>query len=157
MRANGYGKIINLSGGGATAPLPRLSAYAASKAAIVRFTETLALEVKDARIDVNAVAPGALNTRMMDQLIAAGPAKVGAAFFERMRKVADEGGTPLAKGAALCTYLASGDSDGVTGRLLSAVWDPWPTLQSRVADLDATDIYTLRRIVPEDRGRKWEA
>lgn len=157
MRAHGYGKIVNLSGGGATAPLPRLSAYAASKAAVVRFTETLALELKGTRIDVNAVAPGALNTRMMDQLIAAGPEKVGAAFFARMRKVAEGGGTPLEKGAELCVYLASAQSDGVTGRLLSAVWDPWPTLQNRVADLDATDIYTLRRIVPEDRGRKWEA
>ena len=39
-----YGKIVQLSGGGATNPLPRISAYAASKAAIVRFAETLALE-----------------------------------------------------------------------------------------------------------------
>ena len=46
FRANGYGKIIQLSGGGATSPLPRLSAYAASKAAIVRFAETLADELE---------------------------------------------------------------------------------------------------------------
>ena len=78
FKPNRYGKIINLSGGGATNPLPGISAYAASKAAIVRFTETLALEVKADGIDVNAVAPGALATRLTDQLLAAGPDKVGA-------------------------------------------------------------------------------
>ena len=71
--ASGYGKIINLSGGGATAPLPRLSAYAASKAAVVRLAETLAEEVRGAGIDVNAIAPGALNTRLLDEVLAAGP------------------------------------------------------------------------------------
>src|SRR5205807_685491 len=75
LRAQGYGKIINLSGGGATAPLPRISAYAASKVAIVRLTETMAEELKEARIDVNAIAPGALNTRLLDEVLAAGPAK----------------------------------------------------------------------------------
>src|SRR5204862_402935 len=71
-----YGKIINLSGGGATNALPGISAYAASKAAVVRFTETLALEMKEFGIEVNSVAPGALTTRLTDQLIAAGPERV---------------------------------------------------------------------------------
>ena len=102
-----YGKIINLSGGGATNPLPGISAYAASKAAVVRFTETLALEVKEFGIDVNAVAPGALATRLTDQLIAAGPERVGAGLHERMSKLQQEGGTPLSVGASLCAYLAS--------------------------------------------------
>ncbi|HWG42024.1 MAG TPA: SDR family oxidoreductase, partial [Gemmataceae bacterium] len=83
LRGQNYGKIINLSGGGATAPLPRLSSYAASKAAIVRFTETLAEEVRDNNIDVNAIAPGALNTRLLDQVLEAGPERVGQAFYER--------------------------------------------------------------------------
>ena len=121
-----YGKIINLSGGGATNPLPGISAYAASKAAVVRFTETLALEVKEFGIDVNAVAPGALATRLTDQLIAAGPDRVGASLHERMTKLQKEGGTPLSVGASLCVYLASAESDGVTGRLIAAQWDPWP-------------------------------
>src|SRR6185295_16249153 len=95
MRARGYGKIINLSGGGATAPLPRFSAYAASKAAVVRLTETLAEELRDARIDVNAIAPGALNTRLLDEVLAAGPDKVGSSFYERSVKQRDEGGAPL--------------------------------------------------------------
>lgn len=152
MRAAKYGKIINLSGGGATAPLPRISSYAASKAAVVRFTETLAEETRDAGIDVNAIAPGALNTRLMDDLIAAGPEKVGAAFFERMTKTRDSGGTPLDKGAELSVFLASGASDGITGRLLSAVWDDWANLPTQRDELAKSDIYTLRRITPEDRG-----
>jgi 3-oxoacyl-[acyl-carrier protein] reductase len=152
MRAAKYGKIINLSGGGATAPLPRISSYAASKAAVVRFTETLAEETRDAGIDVNAVAPGALNTRLMDDLIAAGPEKVGDAFFQKMTKVRDSGGTPLDKGAELTVFLASAASDGITGRLLSAVWDDWANLPTQRDQLSASDIYTLRRITPDDRG-----
>jgi NAD(P)-dependent dehydrogenase (short-subunit alcohol dehydrogenase family) len=151
-----YGKIIQLSGGGATNPLPRLTAYAASKAAIVRFAESLALEVKDDGIDVNSVAPGALNTRMMAELLDAGPAAVGDAFFERMKKIADDGGTPLERGAALTVFLGSAASDRITGRLLSAVWDPWDALPSHLADLERTDVYTLRRIVPADRNLPWD-
>jgi NAD(P)-dependent dehydrogenase (short-subunit alcohol dehydrogenase family) len=151
-----YGKIIQLSGGGATNPLPRLSAYAASKAAIVRFAESLALEVKDHGIDVNSVAPGALNTRMMAELIAAGPGAVGDAFFDRMKRIADEGGTPLETGAKLTVFLASAASDGITGKLLSAVWDPWATLPEHRDELQRSDVYTLRRIVPADRGLPWD-
>jgi NAD(P)-dependent dehydrogenase (short-subunit alcohol dehydrogenase family) len=150
-----YGKIVILSGGGATSPLPGISAYAASKAAIVRFTETLALEVREWNIDVNAMAPGALMTRLTDQLIAAGPERVGAAFHARMVKLRQEGGTPLALGATLCGYLASAESDGLTGRLLAAQWDPWPFSEEHRREIADSDIYTLRRIVPKDRGRTW--
>ncbi len=151
-----YGKIIQLSGGGATNPLPRISAYAASKAAVVRFAESLALEVEEFGIDVNAIAPGALNTRMMDQLMAAGPDVAGPAFYDRMKKIADAGGTPLDRGAALAVFLASPASDGITGRLLSAVWDSWSELPARREDLRPTDVYTVRRIVPADRGFDWD-
>ncbi len=151
-----YGKIVQLSGGGATNPLPRFSAYAASKAAVVRFAESLALEVEPFGIDVNAIAPGALNTRMMEQLLGAGPDTVGPAFYERMKKIADEGGTPLERGAALAVFLASAASDGITGRLLSAVWDPWSDLPARRDELSRSDIYTLRRITPADRGLDWD-
>jgi NAD(P)-dependent dehydrogenase (short-subunit alcohol dehydrogenase family) len=151
-----YGKIIQLSGGGATNPLPRVSAYAASKAAIVRFAETLALEVQEDGIEVNSIAPGALNTRMMRELLDAGPSLVGEAFFARMRKIAGDGGTPLERGAALAVFLASAQSDGITGKLLSAVWDSWEELPRHKDDLAHTDIYTLRRIVPGDRGLTWD-
>jgi len=149
------GKIILLSGGGATKPLPNLSAYAASKAAVVRFGETLAEEVRSLGVDVNAVAPGALNTRLLEEVLEAGPERVGRAFYEQSLKQKAEGGTPLEQGAALCVFLASPASDGITGRLISAVWDPWETLPERAAEMSDSDVFTLRRIVPDDRGFDW--
>jgi 3-oxoacyl-[acyl-carrier protein] reductase len=155
FKKSGAGKIINLSGGGATNPLPNISAYAASKAAVVRLTETLAEELRSFHVDVNAVAPGALNTRLLDEVLQASPDKVGADFHARALKQLKEGGVPLELGANLCVYLASPESDGVTGKLLSAKWDPWASLHTRRDELDSSDIYTLRRIVPEDRGKNW--
>jgi len=148
------GKIIILSGGGATNPLPNISAYAASKAAVVRLMETLAEELKPHRIDVNAIAPGALATRFVDEVLAAGPERVGAAFYEKNKQWKEKGATPLELGAALAVYLASAQSDGITGKLISAQWDPWEKLHEFKADLDG-DIYALRRIVPKDRGKAW--
>jgi 3-oxoacyl-[acyl-carrier protein] reductase len=148
LRRRGYGKIVNLSGGGATAPLPRISAYAAAKVAVVRLTETFALELLDARVDVNAIAPGALNTRLLDEVIAAGPDKVGAAFHERSLRQQEEGGAPLEKGAALAVFLGSAASDGISGRLLSAIWDDWARLPEERDALAASETYTLRRVVP---------
>ena len=150
-----YGKIVQLSGGGATNPLPRLSAYAASKAAIIRFAETLAEEVSSDGIDVNAIAPGALNTRLLDELLEAGPEKAGEDFYKRMVKVKSQGGSPLEKGATLAVFLGSAASDGITGKLISAVWDPWESMSEHIDDLQTTDIYTLRRIVPKERGMNW--
>jgi len=151
----GRGKIIILSGGGATNPLPNISAYAASKAAVVRLMETLAEELKSFQVDVNAIAPGALATRLVDEVLAAGPEKVGAAFFEKNKGWKENGAVPLELGASLAVYLASAESDGITGRLISAQWDPWKDLQKYRDELAKSDIYCLRRIVPEDRGKKW--
>jgi NAD(P)-dependent dehydrogenase (short-subunit alcohol dehydrogenase family) len=154
LRGLGGGKIVQLSGGGATSPLPGLSSYAASKAAIVRFAETLALELAEDKIDVNAIAPGALNTRLLDEVLEAGPEAVGEDFYRRSVEQQKSGGTPLELGAELAVWLGSSASDGITGRLLSAKWDPWRDLPEHRADLDS-DVYTLRRIVPADRGFDW--
>jgi NAD(P)-dependent dehydrogenase (short-subunit alcohol dehydrogenase family) len=155
MKKIGRGKIINLSGGGATSPLPRISAYAASKAAVVRLTETLAEEFRGFSIDVNAVAPGALNTRLLEEVLNAGAEAVGNEFYEKALQQRGSGGVPLEKGARLCLYLASPESDGITGKLISAQWDPWENLHAFREKLDKSDVYTLRRIVPEDRGLKF--
>jgi 3-oxoacyl-[acyl-carrier protein] reductase len=150
----GGGKIVVLSGGGATNPLPNISAYAASKAAVVRLMETLAEELKPFHVDVNAIAPGALATRLVDEVLAAGAEKVGAAFFEKNKTWKEKGAVPLELGASVAVYLASAESDGITGKLISAQWDPWEKLHEFKNDLNG-DIYTLRRIVPKDRGKDW--
>lgn len=151
-----YGKIVQISGGGATNPLPRITAYAASKAAVIRFAESLAEEVREFGIDVNAIAPGALNTRMLDQVIASGPDAVGKTFHARMEQIKSEGGTALQRGASLAVFLGSSESDGLTGRLISAAWDSWENLPGRIAEVSGTDIYTLRRITAADRGKDWD-
>ena len=155
FKNHNYGKIIQLSGGGATKPMPRISAYAASKAAVVRFAETLAEEVRGSGIDVNAIAPGALNTRMLDQVLSAGEEKVGSEYYERSLEQKASGGASFEKAAKLSVFLASSKSDGITGKLVSAVWDPWEELANHKADLNNSDVYTLRRIIPKERGMSW--
>jgi NAD(P)-dependent dehydrogenase (short-subunit alcohol dehydrogenase family) len=154
MRERRYGKILQLSGGGATKPMPRVSAYAASKAAVVRFAETLAEETRNDHIDVNAVAPGALNTRMLDQALEAGPERTGDAFHRTIMEQKRNGGASLQRAADLCVFLASAASDGITGKLISAVWDPWESLAEHKHDL-TTDVFTLRRVERKDRGFDW--
>lgn len=155
MKEQRRGKIIQLSGGGATNPMPNISAYAVSKAAIVRFSETLGEEVRSFNIDVNAIAPGALNTQMLDEVLAAGPKTVGQAFFDRSVKQKESGGTGLDQGAELAVFLASDVSNGITGKLISAVWDNWEHWPEHIDELRASDAYTLRRIVGRDRYFSW--
>lgn len=155
MKIQEYGKIIQLSGGGATNPLPQISAYAVSKAAIVRFAETLAEELRGTGIDVNAIAPGALNTRMLDEILDAGPDMVGQNFYERALEQKKSGGASLSRGAELALFLASSVSDGITGKLISAIWDNWEEWPYHLKELNATDAYTLRRITGKDRGFAW--
>jgi 3-oxoacyl-[acyl-carrier protein] reductase len=154
MRERGRGTILNVSGGGATKARPRFSAYATAKAALVRFSETLAEEVADDGIRVNSVAPGAMNTAMLDAVLKRGPEAAGGEYAQAVKQ-AHQGGTPPELAASLCVFLASDRAAGITGRLISAVWDPWRTLVERRDELQESDIYTIRRIVPEDRGKNW--
>ena len=156
FKSQGYGKIIQLSGGGATNPLPRISAYAVSKAAIVRYAETIAEELRGTAIDVNCIAPGALNTGMLDEILQAGPEVVGKDFYDKSLAQKSEGGVPLAKGVDLAVFLASDLSNGISGKLISAVWDDWKKWPLHLEELSTSDIFTLRRIVQEDRGISWE-
>jgi NAD(P)-dependent dehydrogenase (short-subunit alcohol dehydrogenase family) len=155
MKASSHGKVVILSGGGATKPMPFLSAYAVSKTAVVRFGETLAEEWKPRGIDVNMVAPGPMNTGMLDEILEAGPEKVGQAYYAAALKQKQSGGTPMERGAALCVFLGSRQSDGITGKLISAVWDPWERLTELRGDLESSDVYTLRRVLPRERGFDW--
>lgn len=149
------GKIINISGGGATGPRPYFSAYAVSKAGLVRFSETLAEEVKPYSIDVNCIAPGVMNSPLLAEVLQAGIEKAGEKEYNIAQAQQSKTGDVAVRAAELCAYLASSQSDGITGKLMSAVWDPWETLADHKEELKTTDIYTLRRIVPKDRGKNW--
>lgn len=148
-------KIICFSGGGATKSRARFSAYGVAKTGIVRLVETIAEEEKDRPLDINAIAPGAINTRLTEEVLALGPQVVGEVEYAAAQKQKATGGASLEKALGLVEWLLSPASDGVSGRLLSAPWDPWSTLETRATELAASDIYTLRRIVPEERGKSW--
>lgn len=155
FRRGGGGKLVLVSGGGGTTPFPRYSAYASSKAAVVRLAETLALELEPYGISVNALAPGFVATRMHDATLEAG-AKAGEEYLERTRAQLAGGGVPPSLAADAAVFLLSTASDGITGRLLAAPWDNWGEWPARAKEIEASDLFTLRRIVPADRGLEWE-
>jgi 3-oxoacyl-[acyl-carrier protein] reductase len=145
----GRGKIINFSGGGATSPLCRFSAYGVSKAAVVRLTETLAEEVKEFNIQVNAIAPGAVDTKLQDSVLAAG--ERAGDLLQRIRRLREtgEGGTPREVPAELAVFLASDDSHNLTGRLISAPNDKWESwTDERIEQVMSRPWFTLRRMDP---------
>ncbi len=149
-----YGKILNISGGGATAPLRGLSAYAASKTALARLTETIALEVAQYNIDCNSIAPGALNTQMLDQIVSAGPNILGKEYYGKMlenqKKTTDSFGPAI----QLCVFLASEKSDGISGKIISAIWDSWQTFPQNRNQIMNSDVFTLRRITPAEKNMR---
>jgi 3-oxoacyl-[acyl-carrier protein] reductase len=145
MLATGAGKIIQFSGGGAAYGRPFFTAYSASKAALVRLTESLAAEVAGKNIQVNAIAPGPVKSRMWDELLASGPAGGPQALAE-LKKMEETGGVPAERAAALAMFLASSRSDGLTGRLISAVYDKWETLGPDISNALSRDAGTLRRV-----------
>lgn len=154
-RAPRRAKIVCFSGGGATGPRPNFSAYACAKTAIVRLVETLASEWSGQPFDINALAPGAINTNMTEEVLGLGSAVVGEKEYAQAVKQKAAGGASLDKVAGVVDFLLSPGSDGITGKLLSAPWDPWPALGGHREELAQSDVYCLRRIVPEDRGQKW--
>jgi 3-oxoacyl-[acyl-carrier protein] reductase len=156
-RAPRRAKVIAFSGGGATKPRVNFSAYGVAKTGVVRLIETLAEELRDQPIDLNSIAPGAINTRLTDEVLALGPTVAGAAEYAAAQKQKASGGASLDKALGLVEWLLSPASDGISGRLLAAPWDPWSTLDQHTAALAKSDIYTLRRIVPEERGQAFGA
>ena len=145
FRARGAGKIINFAGGGANAPRPHFSAYGASKAAVVRFTETLAEELKDRNIQVNAVSPGVIKTQMIEETLEAGLEKAGPEF-DQLKARLRTGFDNAQDVAELICYLASESSNWLTGRNISAVWDPWREWQRKPPGGIEKDMFVLRRI-----------
>ena len=146
LRSKTQKKIVNYSGGGAASPFPNYSAYAASKIAIVRFTENLSLELAEDNIEVNCIAPGFVITRLHQQTIEAGPDKAGENFLKNTKKQIKSGGISPDKAADLTAFLLSEDSDGISGKFISAPWDPWQNSDFQYRLRTEKDFATLRRI-----------
>ena len=148
MIARGSGWIVNLSGGGATGPRPFFSAYGAAKTALVRFGETLAAELQDKGVRVNSIAPGAFASGMTKAVAAASDEAGVSEKKTADRLLASDDDTSARKAAKLAVYLVHGQGRDVTGKLISAVWDPWEDLHLHWQDTRTSDVYTLRRVVP---------
>jgi NAD(P)-dependent dehydrogenase (short-subunit alcohol dehydrogenase family) len=140
------GAVVTFAGGGATYPQPRYDAYATSKAAVVRLSENLALELAERGVRVNAVSPGFVATDMHTVTLDAGPELAGKGYFENTERRLDTGGVSPRRAAELAAFLLSELAHGITGRLISAPWDPWekPAFQQRLRE--EPDLATIRRI-----------
>lgn len=136
------GRVVAFSGGGATGPLERFDAYAASKAATVRLVENLARQ----GIEINAVAPGFVATRMHETTLAAGPELAGRDYYERTKEDLEAGGTAPEVAAELVAFLVSSDAAGISGKLISAPWDPWQEEDFRQRLRSDESFATIRRI-----------
>lgn len=141
-------RIINFSGGGAFNVFPSYSAYAVSKAGVVRLTETLAVELAPMGITVNAVAPGFVATEIHKATLVAGPDKAGLGYYEETRRKLREGGIPVEVPVECVRFLISERANGLTGKTISASFDPWstPVFQELVSEINKSDLYTMRRI-----------
>jgi NAD(P)-dependent dehydrogenase (short-subunit alcohol dehydrogenase family) len=149
-----FGRIVNISGGGATTPRPNFSSYATAKCGLVRFSETLSYEVAKFGILVNCVAPGSMNSALTRQILNAGKAHVGKKEFDSALHLIKEDPKTEKKAAELVYFLATDEILLLNGKLISAQWDPWEKLSMVEKKLSESDVYTLRRITLEDRGMK---
>ena len=148
MAAGGGGRIINMSGSGSTSAPYHLSAYGSSKAAVIRLTEILSLELADRNIQVNALGPGSIHTNMWEEITDQARAVGDTDLYEFGRQVTGGGGAPIERAAELAVWLASDAANGLSGRLIHAVMDDFPSLTPQIPDIMASDRYTLRRDEP---------
>ena len=134
-RAPRRAKVVCFSGGGATKPRPNFSAYGVAKTGIVRLVETIAEEESQAPLDINAVAPGAIATRLTDEVIALGPDIAGQAEYDSALKQIAGGGASLERALDLVEWLLSAKSDGISGqapeRPVGPVAGPRPSTSPR--------------------------
>jgi 3-oxoacyl-[acyl-carrier protein] reductase len=154
MQASGGGRIALFSGGGASTPFPNYTAYASSKVAVVRFAETIAQELGP-EIEVNCIAPGFVATRLHEQTLAAGERSAGA-FLQKTQASLASGAVSATVGAEAAAFLVSDAARGITGKFVAAPYDDYRSWPERLDALRDSDLFTLRRIVPKDRGQDWQ-
>jgi NAD(P)-dependent dehydrogenase (short-subunit alcohol dehydrogenase family) len=137
------GKIILIVGGGSGHSRPNFSAYAASKAGVVRFAECLAGEMSDHNIQVNSLSPGNTYTHMTDEILHAGEDRAGPKEIEDAEQVRITGGVPPEKQIQLALFLASERSNHISGKLIN-VHDDWKKFEQTNMK---PELYTLRRVL----------
>ncbi len=113
LRCSEDGRILLFSGGGAFSPEPSYSAYATSKGATVALMETLAEELRETSVTVNAVAPGFVATDIHRGTPLEGKS---------------DGGRAIHTAVACIRHLLSPSCRGLTGRTISAQHDDWSSL-----------------------------
>jgi NAD(P)-dependent dehydrogenase (short-subunit alcohol dehydrogenase family) len=126
MLERGAGRIVITGSGAAYLPGSSQTAYSASKAAVVRFGETLANQL-DGRIPVFPISPGLVKTEM-----------IGDRFPD------DAPWTPPECAPGLVRALASGRFDRLSGRYLHAEHDPPDELEGRIEQILADDLNAIR-------------
>lgn len=149
MLKKGRGKIINLCGAGvgSSKTMPNFTSYFTSKFAVAGFSEVLADEFQEKNIQVNAISPGAVNTYLNEYLIKQGPKKSGREMYDIALKQKRGGGTPPQVAAKLVAYLSSDQANHISGRLLSAKWNP-PEKLKNIKNF-SRNLFKLRRIDQE--------
>ena len=139
------GKIIQLAGGGASKAMQNFSSYSVSKTAIVRFVESIALELKNYNIDVNAISPGALNTKMIDEVLRIDKKIIGENFYHSNVKIKNNKKNLFLKPLELINFLISNKSNGISGKMISALWDNYKIWPKHIDQINNKELYVLRR------------
>lgn len=141
MVERGCGRIINVASGAGTVSIPYMSAYVTSKAALIRFTEVLADEVRSHGISVFAIQPGTVRTAMAEELMRS---KEGQRWLPWFKKIFDEGrDDSFDAGADLVLYLASGQADSLSGRYFEASGRAEEVVR-HADEIQAQDLHVLR-------------
>jgi NAD(P)-dependent dehydrogenase (short-subunit alcohol dehydrogenase family) len=144
MVARGKGRVINMIGGGTDTPLPYGSAYAASKAAVMRFTETLAVELKEHGVVVFALRPGFVRTDMSEHQLTE---EVRRWLPHTVQRFEEGKNSPPTLAANLAVEFASGRFDALTGRYIRVKdykGDDLDEVEAHIPEILEKDLRTLR-------------
>jgi NAD(P)-dependent dehydrogenase (short-subunit alcohol dehydrogenase family) len=144
MVARKRGRVINLIGGGTDFPLPYGSAYAASKAAVMRFTETLAVESKEHGVMVFALRPGFVRTDMSEYQLSEETRRW---LPDTAQRFEEEKNVPPTMAADLAVEFASGRFDSLTGRYIRVKdykGDDLDQVETHIPEILEKDLRTLR-------------